>query len=105
MHPILQFSLLLSLETTQRLLPVTSMYGIINLVQQAIILKFPGIIHISSEAEMAFQNWLNAPVHKISNSDTNRTMMCTNCAQMKRQLDDALLQFKSLQKIIELRQW
>jgi hypothetical protein len=62
-HPISQFSLLLSLETTQRLLSVTSIYAIINLVQQAIILKFPDIIHISSEAEMAFQNWLNAPVH------------------------------------------
>jgi hypothetical protein len=38
------------------------------------------------------------------NIDINRTMICTNCAQMKRQLDDALLQLKCLQKIIELLQ-
>jgi hypothetical protein len=38
------------------------------------------------------------------NSDINGSMMCTNCVQMKRQLDDALLQLKSLQKIIELLQ-
>jgi hypothetical protein len=39
------------------------MYAIINHLQQAIILKFPEIIHISSGSEMAFKNWLNVPVH------------------------------------------
>jgi hypothetical protein len=34
----------------------------------------------------------------------NMIMKCTNCVQIKRQLDDALLQLKSLQKIIELLQ-
>jgi hypothetical protein len=38
------------------------------------------------------------------NSDINGSMMCKNCVQMKRQLDDAVLQLKSLQKIIELLQ-
>jgi hypothetical protein len=40
----------------------------------------------------------------VLNSNTNRFVKCTNCVQMKRQLDDVLLQLKSLQKIIELLQ-
>jgi hypothetical protein len=40
----------------------------------------------------------------VLNSNTNRIVKSTNCVQMKRQLHDALLQLKSLQKIIELLQ-
>jgi hypothetical protein len=36
------------------------------------------------------------------NSNINRIVICPNCVQMKRQLDDSLLRVKSLQKIIEL---
>jgi hypothetical protein len=36
------------------------------------------------------------------NSNINRIVICTNCVQMKRQLDDSLLRVKSLLKIIEL---
>jgi hypothetical protein len=34
----------------------------------------------------------------VLNSNTNRLLKCTNCVQMKRQLDDALMQLKSLEK-------
>jgi hypothetical protein len=43
-------------------------------------------------------------VSSVLNNNTNRLVKCTNCVQMKRQLDAALLQLKSLQKIIELLQ-
>jgi hypothetical protein len=34
----------------------------------------------------------------VLNSNTNRIVKCTNCVQMKGQLDDALLQLKSRKK-------
>jgi hypothetical protein len=37
-----------------------------------------------------------------SNINTKWAVICINCAQMKRQFDDALVQLKFLQKILEL---
>jgi hypothetical protein len=40
--------------------------------------------------------------HLALNSGKNSTDICVNCVQLESQLDDALLQLKSLQKVINL---
>ena len=42
--------------------------------------------------------------HHALNSDKNSIDICANCIQLESQLDDALLQLKSLQKVIDLLQ-
>ena len=42
--------------------------------------------------------------HLTLNSDKNNIDICVNCIQLESQLDDALLQLKSLQKVIDLLQ-
>lgn len=76
MQPMLQFCLQFHLKTMHRLLSHLCYYTSRTTSKQEIILWFPDIIHISSGAEMPFQNWPNAPVYNYSINSVIR--QCTN---------------------------
>jgi hypothetical protein len=54
-------------------------------------------------ADIAYVN-VGRAHHLTLNSDKNSIDICVNCIQLESQLDDSLLQLKSLQKVIDLLQ-